>query len=121
MINQCFREHPKRRKKANSAARKIKVIADRVVRDLERKLNAEQLGCYEQDLQPFHRVLKQAQKDSNKIYRLHEPEVRCIDKGKEAMKYEFGNKVSIAKTIKSGIISRINAAIGKSLMKFHLI
>ena len=104
MIDQRFREHPKRRKKANAAARKIKVIAGRVVRDLERKLNTEQLGRYELDLKLFHRVLKQTQKDSNKIYSLHEPEVRCIAKGKEAKKYEFGNKVSIAKTMKSGII-----------------
>ncbi|NOR34850.1 MAG: IS5 family transposase, partial [Bacteroidales bacterium] len=104
MIDQRFREHPRRKKKANAAARKIKVIAGRVVRDLERKLNAEQLGRYEQDLKLFQRVLKQAQKDSNKIYSLHEPEVRCIAKGKEAKKYEFGNKVSIAKTMKSGII-----------------
>ena len=28
--------------------------------------------------QLFHRVLKQTQKDSNKIYSLHEPEVKCI-------------------------------------------
>ena len=104
MIDQRFREHPKRRKKANAAARKIKIIAGRVVRDLERKLNAEQLGRYEQDLLLFHRVLKQTQKSTNKIYSLHEPEVRCIAKGKEAKKYEFGNKVSIVKTMKSGII-----------------
>jgi IS5 family transposase len=104
MIDQRFREHPRRKKKANAAARKIKVIAGRVVRDLERKLNTEQLGRYEQDLKLFHRVLEQTQKDSNKIYSLHEPEVRCIAKGKEAKKYEFGNKVSIAKTMKSGII-----------------
>ena len=104
MIDQRFREHPKRRKKANAAARKIKVIAGRVVRDLERKLNAEQLERYEQDLLLFHRVLKQTQKSTNKIYSLHEPEVRCIAKGKEAKKYEFGNKVSIVKTMKSGII-----------------
>jgi IS5 family transposase len=30
--------------------------------------------------------------------------VRCIAKGKDAKKYEFGNKSSIAKTVKSGII-----------------
>ena len=104
MIDQRFREHPKRRKKANAAARKIKIIAGRVVRDLERKLNTEQLERYEQDLLLFHRVLKQTQKSTNKIYSLHEPEVRCIAKGKEAKKYEFGNKVSIVKTMKSGII-----------------
>ena len=104
MIEQRFREHPKRRKKANAAARKIKVIAGRVVRDLERKMNSEQLRRYEHDLLLYHRVLSQNQKDSNKIYSLHEPEVRCIAKGKEAKKYEFGNKVSIVKTMKSGII-----------------
>ena len=104
MIDQRFREHPKRRKKANAAARKIKVITGRVVRDIERKMNAEQMGRYDQDLLLFYRLLKQTQKSTNKIYSLHEPEVRCIAKGKEAKKYEFGNKVSIVKTMKSGII-----------------
>jgi len=104
MIDQRFREHPRRKKKANAAARKIKVIAGRVVRDMERKMNAEQLEKYEHDLLLFYRVLNQTQKGSNKIYSLHEPEVKCIAKGKEAKKYEFGNKSSIAKTMKSGII-----------------
>ena len=104
MIDQRFREHPKRRKKANAASRKIKVIAGRVVRDLERKLNDEQLERYLQDLSIFNRILNQNQQDHNKTYSLHEPEVRCIAKGKDAKKYEFGNKSSIAKTVKSGII-----------------
>ena len=38
------------------------------------------------------------------MYSLHEPDVKCITKGKEAKKYEFGNKVSLVKTMKSGII-----------------
>ncbi|MCK4677937.1 MAG: transposase [Bacteroidales bacterium] len=42
MIDQRFRSHPKRRKKANAAARKIKVIAGRLTRDLERKMNENQ-------------------------------------------------------------------------------
>jgi transposase, IS5 family len=104
MIDQRFREHPKRRKKANAAARKIKVIAGRVLRDLERKMTDEQLEKYSHDLGLYYRVLSQQQKDGNKIYSLHETEVRCIAKGKEAKKYEFGNKVSIVKTMKSGII-----------------
>ena len=104
MIDQRFREHPRRKKKANAAARKIKTIAGRLVRDVERKLNTEQLGRYEQDLLLFHRILSQKRTDTNKIYSLHEPEVRCIAKGKEAKKYEFGNKASIVKTMKSGII-----------------
>ena len=104
IIDQRFREHPKRRKKANAAARKIKVIAGRVVRDLESKLNDEQLDRYQQDLLIFKKVLSQKQKDQNKTYSLHEPEVRYIAKGKEANKYEFGNKSSIARNMKSGII-----------------
>jgi transposase, IS5 family len=104
MIDQRFREHPKRKKRANAAARKIKVIAGRVVRDLERKMNPEQLARYEQELLLYYRVINQERTDSNKIYSLHEPEVKCIAKGKEAKKYEFGNKSSIAKTMKSGII-----------------
>ena len=39
MINQRFREHPKRRKKAMAAARKIKTIAGRLIRDVERSLD----------------------------------------------------------------------------------
>jgi transposase, IS5 family len=38
LINQRFRQHPKNRKKAFSSARKIKTIAWRLVRELERKL-----------------------------------------------------------------------------------
>lgn len=40
----------------------------------------------------------------NKTYSLHEPQVQCIAKRKDAKKYEMGNKSSIAKTVKSGII-----------------
>jgi len=44
------------------------------------------------------------QKDNKKkIYSLHEPAVVCISKGKEHKKFDFGNKVSIAKT-DSGVI-----------------
>lgn len=104
MIDQRFREHPKRRKKANAAARKIDTIAGRVVRDIERKLTSEQKLVYEKDLLIFNLVLQQQRSDKNKIYSLHEPEVSCIAKGKEAKKYEFGNKSSIVVTKHSRII-----------------
>ena len=35
---------------------------------------------------------------------INEPETLCISKGKEHKKYEFGNKVSIVKTQKTGVI-----------------
>ena len=104
MIDQRFRQHPKRRKKANAAARKIKTIAGRVVRDLERKMSDEQLQTYAVDLTIFKLKLAEKKNSKNKIYSLHEPHTRCIAKGKESKQYEFGNKTSIVKTRKSGII-----------------
>ncbi len=104
MIDQRFHDHPRRKKKALSARRRIKVIAGKVFRDLERKMGEAQLTKYENKFNVFKRVLSQARNSKNKIYSLHQPQVSCIAKGKEHKKYEFGNKVSIVKTRKSGII-----------------
>lgn len=104
LIDQRFHQHPKRRKKALTAARRIKIIAGRLVRDVERKCNTQQQIKYQKDIELFNMVLSQKRTDKNKIYSLHQPHVKCIAKGKEAKKFEFGNKTSIAKTIKSGII-----------------
>ena len=49
-------------------------------------------------------MLRQKRTDRNKIYSLHEPEVRCISKGREHKKYEFGAKASIAMTKTHGVI-----------------
>lgn len=100
-IEQRFRNHPKNGKKARRADRKVKTIAGRLVRELVRKLSP---GQYAAELALFQRVLDQQRKDKNKIYSLHEPEVRCISKGKEHKKYEFGSKVSITLTRNSGVI-----------------
>ena len=104
MIDQRFREHPRRKKKAKAAVRKIHTIAGRVVRDIERKLTGEQLSRYANELRIFNLILQQKTGDKNKIYSIHEPGVKCIAKGKESKKYEFGNKSSIVKTKVSGII-----------------
>lgn len=104
MIDQRNREHPRRKKKANAAARKIRTLAGRVLRDIERKLSEAQLIKYSDELHIFNLVLHQKKGDKNKIYSLHEPDVKCIAKGKESKKYEFGNKSSIVKTKVSGII-----------------
>ncbi len=100
-VQQRFRNHPKNHKRARKADKKIKTIAGRLVRELERKLPA---GEHADDLLLFKKVLQQKRSDSNKIYSLHEPHVQCISKGKEHKKYEFGSKVSIITTKKSGVI-----------------
>ena len=105
MIDQRFREHPKRKKKANAAARKLKTIAGRLVRDVERNLDeVERLSYYDEQLWLYLLVLGQKRDDKNKLYSFHAPEVKCISKGKEHKKYEFGNKSCFALTKKSGIV-----------------
>lgn len=100
-LDQRFRNHSRNYKKARKADRKVKTIAGRLVRELERKLPA---GLYAADLALFNQVLSQKRYDHDKIYSLHEPHVQCISKGKEHKKYEFGSKVSIITTKNSGVI-----------------
>ncbi len=91
-------------KKARKASRKIKTIAGRLVRELNRKLSPVSLNNYATELELFQRVLAQKRSDSNKIYSLHEPDVKCYSKGKEHKKYEFGSKVSILVTQDTNVI-----------------
>lgn len=93
--------HPKRRKKAVAARRKLKTIAGRLVRELERKLPE---GTYKSELALFRKVLDQHRDSKHKCYSLHEPEVYCISKGKAHKKYEYGCKASVVLTQNTGII-----------------
>lgn len=90
--------------KARKAAKKIKTIAGRQVRDLERKLAPDASARHNNALEIFKKVLAQKRSDSNKIYSLHEPQVKCYTKGKEHKKFEFGSKVSIMVTQNTGVI-----------------
>lgn len=101
-IDQRFRSHPKNKGKALKADRKVKTIAGRLVREIERNLP---IGHpYQADIAVFNKILAQKKNDKNKIYSLHEPDVQCISKGKEHKKHEFGNKVSIVYTQNTGVI-----------------
>ena len=91
-------------KAARKANKKIKIIAGRLVRELGRKLPLEKLGKYLPDLKIYQRVLSQKRGDSDKIYSLHEPDVKCYSKGKEHKKFEFGSKASILIDQSTGII-----------------
>ena len=53
-----------------------------------------------------NRILTQTNKDKNKLYALHAPEVECISKGKAPTPYEFGVKVTVATTLKEGFVVR---------------
>jgi len=104
VMAQRWRRDPKKRKAAHRALRKMKVIAGRLIRELERKLpeaaRAEQRGNFAL----YRRVLRQQPSDRDKIYSLHEPQVYCLSKGKEHKKYEFGSKASVVMTKTAGVI-----------------
>jgi transposase, IS5 family len=108
-VRQCVlaqrgRKDPRKRQAARRALRKMKVVAGRLIRELERKLpekvTQEQRGNFEL----YRRVLKQQTGDRDKIYSLHEPQVYCMSKGKEHKKYEFGSKASVVMTKTHGVI-----------------
>ena len=107
--DQRFRNHPKNKKKALKADRKMKTIAGRLLRELERNLTSRGLHeVYAEDISLWWRVLTQQKNDKNKVYSIHEPEVQCISKGKEHKKYEFGNKVSVVRTVGGLIIGAMS-------------
>ncbi|MFR9543654.1 MAG: IS5 family transposase [Rikenellaceae bacterium] len=105
-IDQRFRNHPKNNKKAKKADKKVRTIAGRLVRELDRNLCAN--SHHRELLDIFKRILGQRKNSKNKIYSIHEPKVECISKGKEHKKYEFGNKVSIIRTMEGLIVGALS-------------
>ncbi len=102
-----FGHHPKRKKKATSARKKLRTIGNRVVRELERKLPQTSLNQYEVEFTNYKKVLSQERNTKDKIYSLHEPQTACIAKGKAGKAYEFGTKVAVARGRKTGVITSI--------------
>lgn len=104
-------KHPKRRKKADKSKKRLKTIANALLREFDRKMSEEQKNHYRELLELFNRAVNQQRHDKNKIYSLHKPFTRCIAKGKAHKPYEFGNKVGLITTGKKGqkVITAIQA------------
>ncbi len=97
--------HVKKRAKAKKALTRLRTIANKLIRELQRKLSTHSLfETYQKDFLFYQKVLAQQPKDKNKIYSLHEPDVYVIAKGKDHKQYEYGNKVSIVSTKDTNII-----------------
>ena len=101
--------HPKRRKKAVKAISKLKTIAGRQVRELERKLPDDVKEELAEQLEIFKQVLSQDRYTKDKIYSLHKPFTACIAKGKAHKKYEYGNKVGLMMNSQTKVITAIDA------------
>ena len=99
--------HAKQYKRMRRALRTLRSRVGRVMRDVQRQIGkvAENRRAGLEDLiAKTKRVLTQGQKDKNKLYALHAPEVQCISKGKARQPYEFGVKVSITTTHREGLV-----------------
>ena len=99
-----FSKSTRDKKKVMSAMRRVKTMANALLRDLTRKLPESVRVARHEELERYRRAVNQERKDTNKIYSLHAPEVCCISKGKEHKKYEFGAKAAIVMTKTNCII-----------------
>ena len=87
------------------------------MRDVERQLDGmaqQSRAALEGLISRTKRILSQKRKDKNKnkLYALHAPEVECLAKGKARKRYEFGVKVSITTTHKEGWSSEHRSMLG---------
>ena len=101
---QRFKKNKNGASAAKKASKKVKTISGVLVRELYRKLPAQALNKYSNDLTLYQKVLAQKRGDSNKVYSLHEPQVKCYTKGKAHKRFEFGSKVSLLITQRTGVI-----------------
>jgi transposase, IS5 family len=112
--------HAKQFKRANRSLKKLRTYLGRVIRDIGRKIDGNDIlqTVFDRVLALARRVRDQKQHQRGyKVYSLHAPEVECIGKGKGHRPYEFGVKVSVATTLshaKSGqFVTHVKAMPGK--------
>jgi IS5 family transposase len=86
--------HAKQFRRMRRELRYLRVRLGRLIRDVRRKAPRPDAALAEL-LVLCERLHRQRPHDKNKLYSLHEPEVRCISKGKAHKRYEFGQKVSV--------------------------
>jgi IS5 family transposase len=99
--------HAKQFRRLKRVLRRQRTILGCVLREVRRKqvdLEQDAQAALEPWLQRAERIHAQRPQDKNKLYALHAPEVECIGKGKARKPYEFGVKVSVAVTHKSGLM-----------------
>jgi IS5 family transposase len=104
--------HAKQFKRMKRVIKRQRTILGVVLREVARKLNlpenlssnSKALNDLQMWIERAERIRTQQRHDKNKLYALHAPEVECIGKGKARKPYEFGVKVSLAVTHKSGLM-----------------
>lgn len=89
--------HARQFRRMRRELRRLRTWTGRLIREVTRQ-TASPDGALAAVLERAERIRRQQPQDSNKLYSWHEPEVRCISKGKARQRYEFGQKVALAVT-----------------------
>lgn len=84
---------------AAKQTRKLKTCLGRLTRDIQHKAPLMD-NALRTLIERSTRLLNQKRNDKNKLYNIHEPEVRCIAKSKIHKRYESGSKASFVTTSK---------------------
>lgn len=92
--------HAKQFRRMRRQLRKLRTYVGRMIRDIERK-TLRMDDDLSMTLAKANRLRNQQPTDKNKLYSWHEPEVKCISKGKAHKRYEFGQKAAVATTNRS--------------------
>jgi IS5 family transposase len=113
--------HARQFRRLARTVKRQRTILGRLMRDVQRGVNrisqaegsqvgpgkiagASALSKLALWLERAERIRTQQRHDKHKLYALHAPEVECIGKGKARKPYEFGVKVSLAITHRSGLM-----------------
>lgn len=96
--------HNRKMKLAKRETRKLRTILGRMIRDIRRQGEDRLPDEVYNEMFMAMELYDQKREDTQKIYSIHANEVHCISKGKAGKKYEFGNKVGIAATLKEGYV-----------------
>lgn len=99
--------HARQYKRMQNALKKLKNYTGRVYRDMLRHYatkDQEMPFKIKELLTMANKLLTQSRESKDKLYALHAPEVACIAKGKAQISYEFGAKVGIAISNKTGYV-----------------
>ena len=92
----------------NESVQTLKNWLGRVLRDIDRKSDGITLSDkFTKLIELANKLLLQERKTPDKVYSLHEPEVRCIGKGKVNVRYEFGQLAAVVTTNKGNWIVNV--------------
>lgn len=104
--------HAKQFKRKAATLKKLKHRLGRVIREIERKSQEQQLNLDIDArvlLKQCTQLFEQKKNSKNKLYSFHEPDTVCISKGKVHKRYEFGNKSTFITTAKECFILHADA------------